>query len=242
MHILPSSYQVGGTFYSSVRSLRGSLIGQTLCTAGPPVGELSGLALGPILRLAHFGARAFKFRERLPRIAGLQIDTAHRVFEHDDFEALSQCIERRVLDTVVGSETANEQPRDAAIAQQLGKRNTLGIDRLEGGVTVRVLLRTFGDNDRVLSKSKVVVKLGPVGALDTVWRPLPALRIEMRRPRRGPAAGRNHRGSGTIKLGNQPVEHRNDLISAAHAQRAAWAEIVLQIDNDQGILRHRKSL
>jgi hypothetical protein len=57
-----------------------------------------------------------------------------------------------------------------------------------------------------------------------------------------PIARGNHRPSPTIKFGDQTIEDGNDLVAARHGERAAGAEIVLDVDNNQCVLRHRKSL
>jgi hypothetical protein len=64
----------------------------------------------------------------------------------------------------------------------------------------------------------------------------------MRRVRGMPVPCRDYRRAGTLKLGDQTIENSNNLVASRHRERAAGAKIVLHIDNDQGISRHRKSL
>jgi hypothetical protein len=54
---------------------------------------------------------------------------------------------------------------------------------------------------------------------------------------RVPVARGKHRQAGRGKHGDGRVERRNDLVAAGHGKLATGQEIVLNIDNEEGVAR-----
>ena len=86
------------------------------------------------------------------------------------------------------------------------------------------------------------MELRPMGALDAVRRPGPAVGIEMSRSLGMPIARRDYGQSGLFELGDHTIEDRNDLVTPGNGQCTAGAEIVLHIDDYQRFPCHRNSL
>jgi len=197
---------------------------------------------GPIFGTADRRAGSLHFIDRSARVAAFQINPAHGVFQHDDCEAFFQAIENGLLDAIVGGETADHEPLDAARARQVRQPNTVRVNGIETGITIGVFLHSLGDDNGTLVESEIGMELGPMSALDAVRRPDPTVGIEMSRPSGMPIARRDYRQPGLLKPGDQAIEDRDDLIASSHGQCAAGAEIVLHIDDYQRFLCHRKSL
>jgi hypothetical protein len=57
-----------------------------------------------------------------------------------------------------------------------------------------------------------------------------------------PIAREDHRKTGTREFFAQAIERSKHLIAAAHSESAAGTKVILHIDDDERIFRHRKSL
>ena len=105
---------------------------------------------GPIFGTADRRAGSLHFIDRSARVAAFQINPAHGVFQHDDCEAFFQAIENGLLDAIVGGETADHEPLDAARAQQVRQTSAARVDRIETRIAIGVFLHSLGDDNGAL--------------------------------------------------------------------------------------------
>ncbi len=148
-----------------------------------------------------------------------------------DVESLAAGVERGGAHADVEGEPGHVEVGDLAGAQHLGQAADL-----EGRVAL-VVGRLPRVEDHVdLRPVEAGVELGAGRPLDAVRRPRAALAIERPMVGRMPVArGHDERG-----LGGQLGHERDDLVAALHGQRAAGAEVVLEVDDEQRV--HRSSV
>jgi len=144
-------------------------------------------------------------------------------------KALTEAVERGVLDAVVGRQAADQQVVDGALAQQLCK-----IRAVEGRVTLGATIGSLVEHDVDVLALERRMQLGAGRARHAVHRPRPGrVRADERAViGRMPVA----RGDDERELARrcQLVEARGDVLSTRDRQRAVGrGEVVLIVDDDQ---------
>src|SRR5690606_15826603 len=131
---------------------------------------------------------------------------------------------------VVGGEAADEDAADAGGAEEAGEAGAL-----EAGVRLLVRRRRLADDHGVVGEREVRVEVGALGALDAVGRPRPALRLERDVVRRVPVARGEDGDAGRLGGLDPAVEDGDDGVAPGHGERAAGAEVALDVDEEEGV-------
>ncbi len=167
--------------------------------------------------LAQLLRRAFAVaRVDLDRACGIEVD--------DDGEPRALGVERRGPDAVVEREAADVNGVDVVVMQE-----RFEVRVLEPGVTLGISCAT--GIDRVVDACGVEfgMQLGARRVADAVHRPRPALGRERRMVRRMPVTRRDN----VARLTRQAVDRLDYGVSIRHRERAAGAEVILDVDHDQ---------
>src|SRR4051812_24951900 len=168
------------------------------------------------------------FVQRALRIAGIDIDPSHAGAVDGDVEALAQRVERGGAHAVVGGQPGDRDLVDPPLAQQ--RRQVRPVEaRVALGLRVRALV---DDDVDALARDRGV-QLGARRSRDAVRRPRPALAFE-RAVVGGMPVARGHDEVEAPRV-DQLTQARADLVAARHRQRPAGHEVVLDVDDDQGL-------
>src|SRR5690606_32369188 len=165
-------------------------------------------------------------------------------------EALGTGVERRPEDAEVGGEAGEEDPLKAALAQIAGEAGAGALVVLgESGIGIDVAAEALAQHELGRGDVEIGVEGGAVGALHAMVRPehliaivgadrLERLPARMRRGEgavagRVPVLGQDH----VLEAPREPVYQRHDGIALGHGERAAGAEIVLDVDDEEDVGR-----
>ncbi len=157
-------------------------------------------------------------------VARLHLDWAGRVEVDDHVEPGALGVERRRLHAVVECEATDVHRVDVMRTQQL-----LEVGVLEPGVALGVPRAAGVDDVGDPVTVKRGVQLGAGGVADAVHRPGPALLRKRSVIRRVPVA----RGDDIARLAGEPVDRLDHRVAVGNGERAAKAEVVLNVDDDQ---------
>src|SRR5438876_833998 len=167
------------------------------------------------------------------RVTRLQVDPANRIAEHSDRQAPSESVERRRPHAVVRRQSANEQLIDLELVQCGLQIPSVVRERLESGVGILLRVHPLRDDQRSLRKSEVGMESRTLGPLDAMGWPRAAKFLEAFRLPRMPISGEEDRQVPALEEGDRLVDSRDDRIAVRHAKRATWAEIVLDVDDQE---------
>ena len=170
-------------------------------------------------RLAHVG-------EGPLRVALLDLDAADRVLDHGHLEALAAGVDRRRPDAVVGGQPADVDLVHVVVAEDLRQ-----VGLLEARVALVLPLAADVDDRVDVDLVHRRMKLGPVGAPHAMDRPRAALGLERGVVGRMPVPG----GEDQVDAVGQPLHRLGDLVAARHLERSARGEVVLEVDDQQGL-------
>src|SRR2546422_266586 len=109
--------------------------------------------------------------------------------------------------------------------------------RLEARVRVFVGIHALRHDLRVRGELQRRVKARAGGVLDAVCRPRSAVDGEMSGFRGMPVARGEDRRAAASEAFGVAVEEGHDLVARRYRKRAAGTEVVLDVDNDEGITR-----
>ena len=199
------------------------MISGAASTEAPNRGRLGPGEVGDPARL---GARRAHLRERTLAVAGVDVDGADRVLEHDNVEPERACIEHRLADAVISGEAGDKNPLDAARPQPVTKLRVL--ER-----RVRLAFRVGALVHHVLDASGVqpLVKRRTRGFAHAVGWPRPPTCLERHVVAGVPVAA----GCDDVKVPRGGVDSVEDAITVWHRQCATGTEIDLRVDDEQGI-------
>jgi hypothetical protein len=157
----------------------------------------------------------------------------------------------RIGDAEIGGETGHRQARDRPlieIAAEAGRRDAVVLE--EGRIAVDRGAESLADDQLRLGPDQLAVELGAGRALHAMVGPQRLLAIGHRDVGEGgtplvaggeagmtprvPILRQHH----MIESLDQPVDRPDDLVPLRHRQRTAGAEIVLDVDDDQGRTAH----
>src|SRR5262245_64170257 len=94
---------------------------------------------GDFCEIGNFdGTGSNHFIDSKLAVLRLQVNGTNRVTEKHNLEPFFQAIEHRVLDTVISSQAADENPFDAFLSEQPGERCSKHISGVESRVTIVV--------------------------------------------------------------------------------------------------------
>src|SRR5918996_2624477 len=183
-------------------------------------------------------ARRRHLRHRALGVPGLDLHAADRILHDGHVEALPERVEDRVLDAVVGGETRDEEPVDAALAKEIAQPRVL-----EAGVALAGRVLALVDDDVHLRAVEGGMKLGALGALDAVNGPdrgrvgsLPGGGIDLDAGegpvlRRMPVA----RGDDEVEGVDELPDRTRDLVPLGNGECASRGEVVLEVDDENGV-------
>src|SRR5664279_712258 len=158
-------------------------------------------------------------------VAGVDLHSSNSVSDDRDAEPESTCVEYRLQNAVVSRKTADIQHLDAPAVQPALK---VLAGRLERTVTVVGVSRPLVQNQQKPPGVESCSELRAIRARDTMRRPA----AEVDAVCRVPVA----RGDDGGKPWHPCVDDRNDGVPSGHGQSAARAEVILDVDNEQGRL------
>jgi hypothetical protein len=127
------------------------------------------------------------------------------------------------------SEAADDEAAHGPLAKDVGEGLTGVVARLERRVGVLGRAGALGDDGRGAREAEVATELGARRALYAVGRP----GLEVRGLGRVPVTRGDDRLAGGHEPVDRGVQNRHDLVTARHGERAAGAEVVLHVDEQQ---------
>ena len=165
--------------------------------------------------------------ERPRRVAGLDVDAARRRAVDRDREALAQRVERRVLDAVVGGQPDDGHVVDVALAQQRGEAacpRSPSSPRSRDPGPCRPRRRSASGRARGGARRPAVPATqctghGPPCSANEPWSGGCQSRVATTRSK--------------LARAGELVEPPGDRVAVRHRQRAAGAEVVLEVDDDE---------
>jgi 8-oxo-dGTP pyrophosphatase MutT (NUDIX family) len=159
-------------------------------------------------------------------VTRVDLDRACRIEVDDDGEARALGVERRGSDAVVEREAADVNGVDVVIMEE-----RLEVRLLEPGVALGIPCATGIDDVIDARGVEFGMQLGARRVADAVHGPGAALGGERRMIRRMPVARRDD----VARLTRQAVDRLDHGVSIRHRERAAGAEIVLDVNDDQSL-------
>ena len=180
------------------------------------------------------------------------IDGPAGILDHDRLKALPRGVQGRIVNAKIGRQPTQEDPREVPLLQVFGKpRRGLAVVFKEGGIGIDLGPKSLLDHFFRMGKVQVRVEGRAPGFLDAMVGPkhLRAVihvngvirrlslvgRGERRMALRVPILGQDDAGERPA----QTVDDGNDPVAIGHGQRAAGAEVILHIDDDQDVIFDR---
>ena len=194
----------------------------------------------------HAGGAEFRFD---PGYGTVEVDGTAGVAHDDRRQAQAAGVESRVADAVVVGEPAEEDAREASLAEIAGEAGGGGAVVLkESGVGIDLRVEALAQDQLGLRQVKRGVELGAEGALNTVIGPERLGAVAQFDFVEGVFAGVSGGEGGmrgrvpvlreddVLELWRNPVNHGNDRIAVCNGQCPSGAEVVLYVDHDENVL------
>ncbi len=175
-------------------------------------------------------------------------DGAAGVLEDEALEAEGGAVEGGEADAEVVGEAGEEEALEAAVAEVAGEAGGgLVVVFEEGGVGVDVAAEALAEDELGVGEIEAGVEGGAVGGLQAVVGPEGLRAVGgvdgVGGAAAGVGAGEGDVAGGVPVLGEEDVgeaaaeavDERDDLVAVLDGEMAAGAEVVLQVDDEQGV-------
>jgi len=159
-------------------------------------------------------------------VADIDVDGADRIGENDDIEAVLACFDGRRADAVVGSQSGDEDPSYAAIAQA-----PCEVGAGEAGVAVGVDVRSFLNDLIETALIQVGMKGCTACSLYAMNRPRSTLLDEGRVSRWVEVLC----GENELETRHEVVDNGGHFIALGYGQSTARTEVVLDVDDEERV-------
>jgi len=183
------------------------------------------------------GACPLHLLNRAPAVIRLNIDSANRVTKNTHLKAFFQGIERGGPDAVIGGQSADVDMLHGLAAQPVGQSKAcyppFPIDQKPAEPAVGLLARCEGLVEDRAANFEIRVKVRAPSSLDTMDGPGATLLLKGTMAGGMPVAGIRDRPAFFGEAIDPTIQFRHHLVAPLNGQSAAWAKIVLNIDNQE---------